>query len=95
MIKRLVKMEFDSEQIEEFIMFVTPLKAKIKAVQGCLHLEFWRGIDSPTTIFTYSMWDSDYDLEQYRQSELFKETWAVTKQYFSDKPYAISVQEIL
>jgi heme-degrading monooxygenase HmoA len=43
---------------------------------------------------TYSIWDSEEVLEQYRDSELFKSVWTFTKTLFSDKPTAFSAKKI-
>ena len=40
-----------------------------------------------------SVWFSKNDLENYRNSDLFKETWKQTKTYFNDKPQAWSVDK--
>jgi len=44
--------------------------------------------------FTYSYWDSEKDLNNYRDSQLFKEVWSNTKILFNLKPEAWSVDKI-
>ena len=39
---------------------------------------------------TYSHWADDQALEDYRNSELFKSTWAATKIHFDRKPEAVT-----
>ena len=43
---------------------------------------------------TYSHWESESALNQYRDSELFKSVWAFTKTLFSDKPVAFSSKKL-
>ena len=43
-----------------------------------------------TICFTYSIWDNEEALNNYRHSELFKNTWAKTKILFDGKPEAWS-----
>ena len=46
----------------------------------------------PNIFFTYSFWKNEAALEAYRNSELFKNTWAKTKVLFNEKPQAWSVE---
>ena len=41
--------------------------------------------------FTYSYWNSENDLNEYRNSELFAKVWAETKPMFAEKAQAWSV----
>jgi heme-degrading monooxygenase HmoA len=43
-------------------------------------------------MFTVSIWESEDDLNAYRNSELFENTWAKTKVLFNDKPEAWSLE---
>jgi heme-degrading monooxygenase HmoA len=60
---------------------------------GCNHLELLNDIKTSNIFFTYSYWDSENDLNNYRDSELFKEVWSKTKVLFNDKPEAWSVEQ--
>ena len=42
----------------------------------------------PGVFFTYSVWDSPAHLDAYRNSELFRTTWAKTKAWFADRAQA-------
>ena len=57
-------------------------------MSGCQHVELLRDAAMPTIFFTLSLWDTEGSLEAYRQSELFRTTWAKTKILFADKPTA-------
>lgn len=61
---------------------------------GCRHLELMRDIHQPNVFMTYSYWDDETALNYYRNSVLFKETWAKTKLLFAEKPTAYSVESI-
>jgi quinol monooxygenase YgiN len=43
--------------------------------------------------FTYSYWQDEKNLENYRNSQLFKDVWDQTKTYFNDKPLAWSLDK--
>jgi quinol monooxygenase YgiN len=48
-------------------------------------------MECPEILFTYSTWVNMEQLEAYRQSALFRETWQKTKILFSGKPEAWSL----
>ncbi len=92
MIVRVVKMHFRTEEIPSFEALFNERKERIRNFDGCQHLELWQDVNQPEIFFTYSHWDRESDLENYRNSDLFKETWSLTKALFADKPQAWSVQ---
>lgn len=91
MIKRVVKLVFREEEIENFKKLFEEVKTKIRAREGCHHLELWQNKHNPKEFFTYSFWDSEDDLNNYRHSDLFEETWTKTKAMFDGKPMAWTV----
>jgi hypothetical protein len=94
MLKRIVKMSFREEALPTFFAVFEESKAKIRAFEGCHHLEMLRDVAHPNVLFTLSTWEDETALNRYRQSELFKSTWDKTKILFSDKPKAWSVEVI-
>lgn len=95
MFVRIVKMSFAADNIDTFLNNFHSNKDKIRAFKGCELLELLRDKTNPNVFFTYSYWNSEADLEQYRQSDLFKTVWANTKALFNDKPQAWSVDKIV
>ena len=91
MIHRIVQLRFRAEATADFTAIYEESNDRIRAFPGCLHLELWRDRDDPRRFFTYSRWASDADLEAYRASDLFRQTWARTKVLFSDRPLAYSL----
>ena len=94
MIKRIVKLTFKETEVETFLKIFENKKKRIRNFSGCLHLELWRDANQPNVFFTYSFWETEADLNKYRYSELFQETWKNTKVLFSGKPEAWSVEMI-
>jgi heme-degrading monooxygenase HmoA len=84
-------MTFKPENIEAFVTLFEDRKDRIRGFDGCRHLELWQGSNDPNVFFTYSNWETEQDLNHYRYSEFFKETWGMTKALFSEKPQAWSV----
>ncbi|HRP90958.1 MAG TPA: antibiotic biosynthesis monooxygenase [Edaphocola sp.] len=91
---RVVKMIFQNEQIETFKSLFEERKTKIRGQQGCTHLELWQDNDNPQIFFTYSHWNHLEDLERYRKSDFFKDTWTQTKILFAAKAEAWSVNTV-
>ena len=88
-------MTFREDKTDEFQEIFEISKDKIKAMSGCQYLELLRDINHPNIFMTHSHWNSENDLNNYRDSELFKETWAKTKALFADKPFAFSVESLI
>lgn len=93
MFVRIVKMSFHKKHIDDFLAMFEEKKTLIRASEGCQLLELYQDKNNIEIFFTYSYWNTEQDLENYRNSELFKETWTLTKTYFNDKPLAWSVDK--
>src|SRR5947207_2039392 len=93
MIIRIVKMTFVPEKTNDFLKVFKESKDKIRAFDGCTHLELLNDIQDRNIFFTYSHWLSEKNLDNYRNSDLFKTTWNKTKILFAGKPEAWSVKK--
>lgn len=94
MLIRIVKMGFDEYNINAFLSNFEITKISIRNFKGCMFLELYRDKNDPTIFFTYSYWKSENDLENYRQSDLFKSVWAKTKPLFNRLPEAWSLERV-
>jgi quinol monooxygenase YgiN len=94
MLVRIVKMSFKPSKINEFLANFETNKQKIRHFKGCNFLELYRDQNNTNIFFTYSYWDSETDLNNYRHSELFKVVWSNTKPLFNAKPEAWSVDKL-
>ncbi len=92
---RIVKMGFHEENVATFLAIFESKKQKIRSNNGCQLLELYRDKNDPTIFFTYSYWETEQDLENYRTSHLFKDVWAKTKALFNTKPEAWSVDKMV
>jgi quinol monooxygenase YgiN len=84
-------MTFEPGKVQEFTEFFEARKNTIRNFPGCTHLELWQDSSNENIFFTYSNWNSVADLDHYRFSEFFKDTWRKTKAMFADAPQAWSV----
>ena len=94
MLIRIVRMTFHEDKVEAFLKNFDLNKGKIRNFPGCHHLELWQDENQKNIFMTYSHWDSENSLNQYRDSELFKSVWSYTKTLFSDRPHAFSSKKI-
>jgi heme-degrading monooxygenase HmoA len=92
MIIRIVKMVFRANEVEAFQELFNERKHLIRGFEGCQHLELWRDQNHPSTFFTYSWWDTEEHLNNYRDSHFFDTTWHLTKSKFAAKPEAWTVK---
>ena len=94
MINRIVKMTFREDFLETFRFLFSENKNKIRAFEGCLHLELWQDVSDKRVFTTFSKWNSEESLNIYRNSELFKTVWKETITGFSSPPQAISFKTV-
>ena len=93
MIIRIVKMTFEPSKVDRFLENFEKNKKSIRGFEGCRHLELLQETEKPNVYFTYSWWDDEQSLENYRHSQLFKSVWSLTKTLFADKPLAWSLHQ--
>lgn len=94
MIVRIVRMEFEAEKVNDFLKLFTATRSKIASFEGCKSLQLLNDVQLPNVFFTHSTWESEKHLENYRNSELFKQTWTKTKAMFRGKPQAWSLTNV-
>ena len=95
MFVRIVKMSFAEENIIPFLDNFETVKQKIRNFEGCQFLELYRDKHNTNIFFTYSYWNTEDDLNNYRDSDLFKSVWAKTKPMFNAKPEAWSLDKVV
>lgn len=88
-------MSFHEENIPKFMENFNLIKEKIRNSPGNRYLELYQDKNNPEIFFTYSFWETEEDLENYRNSALFDEVWTFTKKLFNDKPEAWSVNKLV
>ncbi|MGY8913874.1 MAG: putative quinol monooxygenase [Flavobacteriales bacterium] len=93
MFVRIVKLTFKKENIASFEQIFEQSKKLIRNVEGCTFLELLQDKDNPNIFFTYSHWQAEENLDQYRNSELFKNIWGQTKALFAERAEAWSVDK--
>ena len=87
---RIVRMTFHPDRVPEFLQMFDERSHRIRSFEGCERLDLVRDIYFPNVMTTISVWASEEALSIYRKSNVFNETWAMTKKMFSDRPEAAS-----
>jgi len=94
MIKRIVKMSFAPEKVNDFVEVFKTNWTFINDFEGRIHVELLQDELHSNIFYTYSLWQSEAHLNTYRDSELFSKVWGKTKVLFNDKPQAWTVKEL-
>ncbi|MEP3389677.1 MAG: antibiotic biosynthesis monooxygenase family protein [Reichenbachiella sp.] len=95
MIIRIVRMTFKEEAVAQFLKIFDSSKEKIRSFPGCQHLQLLADAHATNVFSTYSIWEREEDLNEYRNSALFGQVWPETKQLFEAPPVAHSyIQKI-
>jgi len=82
MIKRIVKMSFVPEKVNDFLAVYKDNWNLIRGFEGCDYVELLQDENAPHIFFTYSLWKSETHLNTYRDSELFNSAWSVKEVKF-------------
>lgn len=91
---RVVRLEFKPQHTDDFKQLFEDRKLKIRQVPGCTHLALWQDHEHNTVFYTYSHWQSPNDLENYRVSDFFKDTWQTIKPWFNAPAQAFSANSL-
>ena len=91
MLLRIVRMEFKKEKVKSFLDYFHQVKEHIRNFPGCHDVQLYQDAEKENVFYTYSLWESQEALENYRNSTLFKNTWRQVKPWFSAKAMAFSL----
>ncbi|HSH65017.1 MAG TPA: antibiotic biosynthesis monooxygenase family protein [Bacteroidia bacterium] len=91
MIIRIVKLTILPDKTADFIILFKESRPFILDFEGCSYVELLKDSQKTNLFFTYSCWDSENHLNDYRHSEFFKNTWSRTKILFEEKAEAWSL----
>ena len=94
MVVRIVKMVFYKNRREDFARISTSLQHKIRKVKGCLQLDLLQDIRHKNIFFSYSLWESEEHLNNYRNSDFFLQTWGKVSRWFKEKAQAWSTTKL-
>ena len=90
MIVRIVRMTFKKDSETQFLKIFKDNRSAIRGFDGCNQLYLLRDVQKSNVFTTYSHWESEKALNDYRNSDLFSAVWSRTKLLFDDQPQAHS-----
>ncbi len=90
MINRIVKLTFKEENIESFKKIFEENWNAIKNQPGCFDVKLLQDKNNSCVFFTYSLWEDEASIENYKNTTLFKNVWSKTKALFNAAPEAWS-----
>ena len=91
MLIRLVRLPASEASLPRLRAVLAEVMPTVRQQRGCTHLELLADHDQPTVLYTLSHWNSDNDLQRYRQSEIFAQVWPRLKAELGDRPSAVSL----
>ncbi len=91
---RIVRLEFPQERIADFQQVFLSSRSFIESMPGCEGVELRQELDKPGVFFTVSHWHTVDNLNYYRDSDKFVETWKTIKPWFIAKPQAWTLEKI-
>lgn len=94
MIVRIVKLRISQDKKEKLISIFKENKHHIIDSKGCIKVELLQDKNKQNIFFTYSHWESEEDLNAYRNSEVFGKIWKATKATFCEPAEAWSTNII-
>lgn len=93
MLRRIVKMQFREEAVDTFVEVFNRYRDSIAQQEGCYEVSLLQDYYQRHIFYTYSLWENNDYLEQYRKSALFAEVWPQTKKLFTAPAEAHSLFE--
>lgn len=94
MITRIVKLHFQEEKVFDFLSLFDQVVTKVNSFPGCQKMYMLRDVNNPSIFITHSLWDSEQDLNNYRDSELFQSIWPTIKPWFAERAQAWSLNNV-
>lgn len=94
MIVRIVKLTFQEERADDFLNFFEEIKQLVNNFPGCQGMQMLQDKKDKHVFFTYSLWNSDGDLNAYRDSETFGKVWPNIKPWFAARPEAWTTETV-
>ena len=92
MIKRIVRMEFRPDAVQDFLQVFNETCDQIRAFPGILKLELHRDTTQDHVFYTLSHWENEAALHTYRDSTLFRGVWPRTKALFAAPPQTFTLR---
>lgn len=77
-----MKLQFRETEIASFIRIFNENKLNVSNFNGCLGMRLLNDLQNPCIFYTYSQWESEDALNNYRKSTIFNTVWISIKPLF-------------
>lgn len=93
MILRIVKIKIDEVKIDTFKLFMKNLRNEKLRLKGCLHFDYFHEKKNKNIYYTYTIWENEKHLNQYKKSELFKKVISTLNSLSIEEPRAWTIED--
>lgn len=94
MITRIVHLHIHTHRIQEALHILEQNIASIRKMHGCREVNLFRDAHRSGLLMSISVWQSEADLNNYRQSAFFQDFWRQLKTTFAEPARAWSFEEV-
>ncbi|MBE9467115.1 MAG: antibiotic biosynthesis monooxygenase [Bacteroidetes bacterium] len=94
MITRIIKFRIAPANTDVFKQFIALIKKDFSTIKGCKNREILNDKEDKDVYFMYTIWESEFKLNQYRKSELNKTLWTKLNQWSVKEPQAWTVENV-
>lgn len=94
MILRVVKMNVDEEKRDAFELFMKNLREEKLKLAGCLHFDYFHEKNNKNIFYSYTIWESEKYLKQYKKTDLFIEVVSTLKKLCTEEPKAWTIENV-
>ena len=94
MIIRVVKIPIKDASINSFIKRIPIISNEVRRVSGCIHNDIFRDKMKENIFYSYTIWNSDEDIEKYLGSQYYKDIWGDLWDYFEGTPKSWKIDNI-
>ncbi len=94
MILRVVKMKVDLRKIDAFKLFMDNLHDEKLRLAGCLHFDYFNERQNPSIYYSYTIWEHEKYLKQYKKTEFSKEVLQTLRDLCVEEPQAWTIQNV-
>ena len=84
-------MTFRNDEVNKFEEFFKRNKPQILKFKGVNEVHLYKDANTDNVLFTISEWENEEDLNEYRSSDFFADTWSETKALFKERAEAWSL----
>jgi|SRR5690554_411182 len=94
MIIRIVELNIQRDELVKAGSLLEEVSSKVRSMNGCSHLHILEDMHQAGHITTYSHWESEQHLNDYRKSVIFRNFWGAIKPLFASPARAWSSESL-